>query len=757
MSCTTGSCGGGYSGYGGGYGGYGNCGSGGIGGFNQGTNYLNTLSPVGSPGCCIKELSHDQICLIEDKIKDLIDCGQVAGLGVCILVDGKPCWRAHLGQRSRDCNDLVTPEARWEFGSISEVFHSVALAELMSIGSIRPQDQVNDYIPYSQYQEFDGKRIVELAGRYAQTSFHDYVDWGQSIGCYHLYHLICRTDQFFERDVEEFKRVEPHVAYGFELYPAMLVEVIKAAFPTISELPTDACTELKPHLTNEQYLNVLRNRYGFTSLKQNSHEFLEDPDHVQPLYREHCNAGGCDPCRPCNSCCSKKSNKTAFTHKYLMCHQLHPAWGLSGSLEDLCRALQIHLQEGLPEDFDCDRDTCYPDLSKPYFCAGAFTKIFTSRYGLTQFDCNSNQRLSSVGMLWYNDYICGHRVWWLDAFHQDGTSHAVFLDRKKCLGIAVLSNTLSPIPHALAAYIYAVICFCDCNIAAEEFNRVWNQYYVFINNTRTCDPGRLSAAGLRDNGALYALPGTYCYGAIKLHIKCDAEGNFLIRLGACREVDHKPRWHRLCLISQGVLKAHVQLSDGRVRLISITPAGAMYSKLSMIVTIEGMTREFKWCSYEPINKGFALECCRGAVDHPNSLEEDACSGAPGAMACIESPIKPPQYFYGTKYNSGTTAGQYLFCWACTNKPPTETACEPCSGVPFDDYPVGGALAGLDPAGEYQNLDDCCPLPILTGGYGYGGGPYATAAAVGHAGGKSFGCTSCGGGAYGGPVHGGRKH
>lgn len=746
--CASGSCGGGASGgygysYGGGYPG----GIAGLGGFGVGLGaypYAGTgFGGSGTgPGCCIKSLDEGQVCIITDKINQLIECGKLAGVAACILVDGKPCFRGVFGQGSSCPDDKLSDNARFSYGSLSELFLSVAVLELMSRGNLRLEDYVSQYIPTNQPALAD-TTISELGGRYMNNNFYRYVQWASLVGCMSIGHLINKTDQKALCDIDEGCRVKPHVAAHSEYPMAVLQKVVQAAFPMIYVDPMADMSEMPPALSQNDFLDVLRCRYGFTSLGNSTCDFQSDPNAVKPLVRESCGRGDCDPCAPCNSCCSKKNICQNWAARYLMCHNNAYAWNLHGTIDDACRAMQILLQGGLPEDDGDCPNKCFPDADTPYFCPAALTQMFSARHQWEARDCNGSPGRAATGMIWYGTPVGGHYVWTLDALNEDGTSHFALLDREKCLGIVLLGNTLTPTINALGAYIYTLIVTCDCNLAQMEFERVWNKYYTYINNFRCCQPARVSTNALVNGGAVNLPTGAYWYGNLKVVIRCfDGNGdnygsyrhnnNLYIQIGNCAPA-------KICIIGPGTFVASVTYSDGRTRLVQIGGGGgANQDQFRIHIMAECIQHEFRLRNYTPLNSGEGMTCCRGYIDNVLSQMESRCGAGCGAASppktvCNPDPPRLPKYYYGG-WQSCNENKEFAFCGSCSGRPPVPTDCEPCAGGPIDDQFLPGLGVPIDPHGIYGTTNDACPpsigiLPpgILGGGYG------------------SAGCGSCGSG------------
>ena len=731
MSCGAGGCGGGVGinrglfngGLGNGLGG-GLSGNGGVTPFwgNSGplNNGFSNTGSLGGKGCCIKELCPAVACNISDIAKELTSgqCGGgVPGLSIGIIVGGKVAFTGSFGQRSECPSDVLTTNSRWQFYSLSEVFLAVALAECMSNGLACPQQLLSDFIPVRQ-PGLACATLGEVAARYTTYRFYNYVWWASLVGCVPVCHIIntMGTKNLQKLTTNVFGQTIGHIADHEEYFPSLVSQVLRCyCLPLAGGDPLDDVLDQPACLSQEQFVEYLRTHFGFTSLSIETDVFKQDSNAVWPLFRKVCEGNGCDPCAPCNSCCVKKSNCVDWVNRYLVCQEVHCAWNLSGTLHDLLRALQIMLSEGLPEEFGC-KNRAYPDPCKPYFCAAAFTQMFTGRYNWVLRDCNSVPTNTMVGMLWYGARLCGNTLWYLDSFDQAGSTQIAAIDRERCLGIVVLTNTLSAVPHALVAYIYTLILTQCCDLARAEYDRVFNMWNTFILNNRCCQPSLISNSALNNGGAWSLTPSNYSFGVLHAKITC-VDGVTFLQIGRCGPAA------RLCLTAPGLWTATVTLSDGRRRLAQVSSAqGAAGAHYRIFITVECETFEFYMNNYEPVNQGIGMECCRGVVDRFLSTEPQPCSMTPPSTVILDSLPPRARYNYGGDVNN-ITAAESALCLPCNQYTPPGTTCEPCPNTAIlgDPYLTGGITNGLDPNGVYNDSNTVCPRPIGFGSpYGCGG-------------------------------------
>lgn len=96
---------------------------------------------------------------IQALIKEYIEDSGAVGAAAAIIDNGKISFYTY-GKKSVNADDLISEDTIFEIGSVTKVFTTLLLADMVAKGEVQLDDPVEMYLPGVKIPELDGKKIT---------------------------------------------------------------------------------------------------------------------------------------------------------------------------------------------------------------------------------------------------------------------------------------------------------------------------------------------------------------------------------------------------------------------------------------------------------------------------------------------------------------------------------------------------------------------------------------------------------------------
>ena len=229
------------------------------------------------------------------------------------------------------------------------------------------------------------------------------------------------------------------------------------------ELVQQLALLLAKHLSVDlktELLTFIHNYLGLTSIQYGKDDYLASPNPA--LNQVNCKHKG-------NKHCGCGSGQCCWECKYTFDgDNRFAALGASGNIMDMLKLVEIVLNQGTLS-------------GQEKICVSALTDFLAPRVrGLNQPECG--HWFYSLG--WKTRFYNNQEIIYNQAFLETGGRALTFMVPKSEFGITILSNSLNPVPEALAAYAFYLIVCGDCKEAEKEFQLAWNSVKRYIRLNR---------------------------------------------------------------------------------------------------------------------------------------------------------------------------------------------------------------------------------------------------------------------------------
>ena len=120
-------------------------------GGSAGSAFANTEANI--------ENTMDMTMDIQTLLQEYVDDNGAVGASVGLIDQGKIKFFSY-GKKSIDGNEPVSEETVFEIGSITKVFTTLALVDMVAKGEVQLDDPIELYLPRVKVPEMDGKKSL---------------------------------------------------------------------------------------------------------------------------------------------------------------------------------------------------------------------------------------------------------------------------------------------------------------------------------------------------------------------------------------------------------------------------------------------------------------------------------------------------------------------------------------------------------------------------------------------------------------------